>query len=217
MKGTPMNSFKQLIEHYSPNQKPILPVIVINDLDHAVPLAQALVAGGIPFLEVTLRTEQGLEAIKLIKQEVPEACVGAGTVINERQFELCLDMGAEFLISPGITKTLAHYAEDSPVPFVPGIDNESNDMLAMEHNIREVKFFPAEQAGGIPMLKALSAPFPELSFCPTGGINADNAGAYLALDSVMAVGGSWICPNSLIQEKQWTEITRLSNEATRPA
>lgn len=209
-----MNSFKQLIENYSPDQKPILPVIVINDLAHAVPLAQALVAGGIPFLEITLRTEHGLEAIKLIKQEVPEACVGAGTVINERQFELCLDMGAEFLISPGITKTLAHYAQDSPVPFVPGIANASNAMLALEHNINEVKFFPAEQAGGIPMLKALAAPFPELSFCPTGGINAENAGAYLSLDTVMAVGGSWVCPSPLIEQQNWTEITRLSQIAT---
>lgn len=208
-----MTSFKQLMDSYSPQRKPILPVIVINDINHAVPLAKALVSGGIPFLEITLRTDQGLEAIKRIKQEVPEACVGAGTVINERQFELCLDMGAEFLISPGITKSLAHYAEDSPVPFIPGIANASNAMLALEHDIKEVKFFPAEQAGGIPMLKALSAPFPELSFCPTGGINAENAGAYLALNSVMAVGGSWICPSQLIQEQKWSDITRLSQQA----
>ncbi|GLQ30522.1 bifunctional 4-hydroxy-2-oxoglutarate aldolase/2-dehydro-3-deoxy-phosphogluconate aldolase [Litoribrevibacter albus] len=208
-----MMSFKGLISQYSPQQKPILPVIVINDLEHAVPLAQALVDGGIHFLEITLRTEHGLEAIKLIKQEVPDACVGAGTVTNERQFEQCLDMGAEFLISPGITKAMAHYAEDSPVPYVPGIATASEAMLAMEHGITEVKFFPAEQAGGVPMLNALAAPFPELSFCPTGGINANNAGNYLSLAAVMAVGGSWVCPNALIQQGQWAEITRLSQQA----
>jgi 2-dehydro-3-deoxyphosphogluconate aldolase/(4S)-4-hydroxy-2-oxoglutarate aldolase len=208
-----MNRFEALIQEYSPNQKPVLPVIVIDDLNQAVPLAEALVAGGIHFLEITLRTEQALDAIKLIKQQVPQACVGAGTVTNERQFEQCLDMGAEFLISPGITSTLAHYATDSPVPYLPGVASASEAMMALEHDITEVKFFPAEQAGGVAMLKALSAPFPQLRFCPTGGIHAGNVAEYRALPSVTAVGGSWICPNDLIQQAQWAEITRLSQQA----
>lgn len=206
--------FEELMTHYqvskmSETRKAILPVIVIEDLDDAVPLAQALVAGGITMLEVTLRTAAALDAITAIKAALPEACVGAGTVTSERQFEDCLDAGAEFIISPGITPTLARYASDSPVPFVPGIASASDIMLAMEHNIHHVKFFPAGQAGGIPMLKALSAPFPDIRFCPTGGINAHNYQEYLAIDSVMAVGGSWICPNSLIQQKQWQAITDL--------
>ncbi|GAA3923107.1 bifunctional 4-hydroxy-2-oxoglutarate aldolase/2-dehydro-3-deoxy-phosphogluconate aldolase [Litoribacillus peritrichatus] len=203
------NSFKQLIEQYSPESKPVLPVIVIEDIEHAVPLAHALVNGGIHFLEITLRTEHGLEAIRRIKQEVPHACVGAGTVTNERDFENCLDAGAEFLISPGITPTLAKYAEDTPVPYLPGIASASELMLAQEYGLNELKFFPAEQAGGVKMLKALSAPFPDIRFCPTGGINADNAKQYLTLNSVMAVGGSWICPSELIQANQWQAITDL--------
>lgn len=188
------NKFQSLIEHYSPNQKPVLPVIVIKDLAEAVPLAQTLVANGVNFLEITLRTEHGLAAIKQIKEAVPEACVGAGTVINERQFELCLDAGAEFLISPGITPSLAKYSEDSPVPYLPGIASASELMVALEHGLEELKFFPAEQAGGVNMLKALSAPFADVKFCPTGGINEEKSKDYLALDCVMAVGGSWVCP-----------------------
>lgn len=204
-------SFQELIEQYSPTRKPILPVIVIDQLEHAVPLAEALVAGGLPFLEVTLRTDHALEAIRLIKQHVPEACVGAGTIINERQFEQCLDVGAEFLISPGITATLAKYANDAPVPYLPGISGASELMLALEHNLNELKYFPAEQLGGIPLLKALSAPFPQIKFCPTGGISANNAPDYLALEQVMAVGGSWVCPNTLIQASAWQDITRLAS------
>ena len=206
--------FDELMAQYhvsktSQTHKAILPVIVIEDLQDAVPLAKALLDGGITMLEVTLRTGVALEAIAAIKSALPEACIGAGTVTSERQFEDCLDAGAEFIISPGITPTLARYASDSPVPFVPGVASASDIMLAIEHDIHQVKFFPAGQAGGIPMLKALSAPFPSIRFCPTGGVNQQNFQEYLALDSVMAVGGSWICPNTLIKEKQWQAITDL--------
>jgi 2-dehydro-3-deoxyphosphogluconate aldolase/(4S)-4-hydroxy-2-oxoglutarate aldolase len=206
--------FDELMAQYhvsktSQTHKAILPVIVIEDLQDAVPLAKALLDGGITMLEVTLRTDVALEAIAAIKSALPEACIGAGTVTSERQFEDCLDAGAEFIISPGITPTLARYASDSPVPFVPGVASASDIMLAIEHDIHQVKFFPAGQAGGIPMLKALSAPFPSIRFCPTGGVNQQNFQEYLALDSVMAVGGSWICPNTLIKEKQWQAITDL--------
>lgn len=206
--------FDELMAQYhvsktSLTHKAILPVIVIEDLQDAVPLAKALLDGGITMLEVTLRTDVALEAIAAIKSALPEACIGAGTVTSERQFEDCLDAGAEFIISPGITPTLARYASDSPVPFVPGVASASDIMLAIEHDIHQVKFFPAGQAGGIPMLKALSAPFPSIRFCPTGGVNQQNFQEYLALDSVMAVGGSWICPNTLIKEKQWQAITDL--------
>ena len=205
--------FTQLIEQYSPGLKPVLPVIVIEEIDHAIPLAQALVAGGVNFLEITLRTEHGLEAIKRIKENVEGACVGAGTVTNEREFESCLDSGAEFLISPGITPTLAKYSEDSPVPYLPGIATASELMLAQEYGLNELKFFPAEQAGGVTMLQALLGPFPHLSFCPTGGINANNANNYRSINQVMAVGGSWICPSSLIRRQQWQEITELCKTA----
>jgi 2-dehydro-3-deoxyphosphogluconate aldolase/(4S)-4-hydroxy-2-oxoglutarate aldolase len=207
------NNFQTLIEQYSPNKKPILPVIVINSPETAVPLAKALVDGGIRFLEITLRTEHGLDAIRTLRKEVPSACIGAGTVTTPRQFDQCLEAGAEFIISPGLTARMAQHAHSNSTCYLPGIANASDLMLAQEYGLKELKFFPAEQAGGVSMLKALGAPFPDIHFCPTGGINGSNAQQYLELVNVVAVGGSWMCPSELVQTQNWSEITRLCQQA----
>lgn len=190
--------------------KPIIPVIVIHDLDDAIPLAKALVAGGIHMLEVTLRTEQGLQAISAIKEAVPEAIVGAGTVTTSKQLQQALNAGAEFIISPGISDSLCKQAVAYNVPYAPGIMTPSDIVTGLEYGIEMFKFFPADKAGGVPMLKALSGPFPNLTFCPTGGVSADNAGDYLALSNVVAIGGSWLCPQALIEAKDWEGITKLA-------
>ncbi|HUD29511.1 MAG TPA: bifunctional 4-hydroxy-2-oxoglutarate aldolase/2-dehydro-3-deoxy-phosphogluconate aldolase [Novosphingobium sp.] len=172
---------------------PVIPVLVIEDIEHALPIAEALVAGGLPALEVTLRTECAIEAIKVMKQ-VPGAMVGAGTVLTPDDLKRSIDAGAEFIVSPGLTPTLGQAALDAGIPFLPGTANASDVMLALEMGFDRLKFFPAMAAGGPPALKAISAPLLAARFCPTGGVTPENAAEWLALDAVLCVGGSWMVP-----------------------
>ena len=172
---------------------PVIPVIVIDDVAHAVPLAEALVAGGLRVLEVTLRTPAALPAIRAMKQ-VDGAIVGAGTVTNPRELDAALEAGSEFIVSPGLTETLGKAAIASGVPFLPGIANAGDIMRGLDLGLDRFKFFPAMAAGGLPALKALAAPFGQCRFCPTGGISLENAPEWLAFDPVLCVGGSWVSP-----------------------
>ena len=172
---------------------PVIPVIVIDDVDHAIPLAEALVAGGLRVLEVTLRTPAALSAIRAMKQ-VPGAIVGAGTVTGVADLNKALAAGAEFIVSPGLTDKLGKAAVAAGVPFLPGIANAGDIMRGLELGLDRFKFFPAMAAGGLPALKALAAPFGQCRFCPTGGISLDNAAEWLAFDPVLCVGGSWVSP-----------------------
>jgi 2-dehydro-3-deoxyphosphogluconate aldolase/(4S)-4-hydroxy-2-oxoglutarate aldolase len=172
---------------------PVIPVLVIEDIEHALPIAEALVAGGLPALEVTLRTECAIEAIKVMKQ-VPGAVVGAGTVLSPDDLKRSIDAGAEFIVSPGLTPMLAEAAYKAQVPFLPGTANASDVMFALECGFDRLKFFPAMAAGGPPALKAISAPLSRARFCPTGGVTLGNAPEWLALDAVLCVGGSWMVP-----------------------
>jgi 2-dehydro-3-deoxyphosphogluconate aldolase/(4S)-4-hydroxy-2-oxoglutarate aldolase len=172
---------------------PVIPVIVIEDVAHAIPMAQALVAGGLPVLEVTLRTEAGLDAIRAMKT-VPGAIVGAGTVLNARDLDASIEAGAEFIVSPGLTPALGKEAVASGIPFLPGVANAADIMLGLDLGLAHFKFFPAATSGGIPALKALTGPFGAIKFCPTGGITLANAPEWLAIDPVLCVGGSWLVP-----------------------
>jgi 2-dehydro-3-deoxyphosphogluconate aldolase/(4S)-4-hydroxy-2-oxoglutarate aldolase len=189
---------------------PVLPVMVIPSLDQALPLADALLAGGIKVLEITLRTDCALEAIALIAKERPDAVVGAGTVLTPKDAEKAAKAGAKFLVSPGLTKTLAH---QDALPLLPGVATSSEVMKALEWGFTHLKFFPAVPAGGIPYLKGIGGPLPQAKFCPTGGIDAKNAGDFLAQDNVLCVGGSWVAPAKAMNEGNWAEITRLAAEA----
>ncbi len=192
---------------------PIVPVMVINNAEHAVPLARALVEGGITVLEITLRTKAALESIRRIKAQVPDAIVGAGTIINVDTLNQAIEAGAEFIVSPGTTEKMIDAAIATGIPLLPGVANPSEAMRLLEKGLTEMKFFPAEAAGGIPMLKSIGAPIPQISFCPTGGINQNNVKAYYDLPNVACVGGSWMCASSLVDAENWSEITRLSQEA----
>lgn len=195
------------------NASAVIPVITINHLNTAVDLAQALVAGGIRTLEITLRTPEGLEAIRLIKKEVPNAIVGAGTVINGEQLRAVADAGAVFAISPGFNIALAQAAQENTIALIPGIATAGELMLALEYHIDTMKFFPAEAIGGQALLKSLYGPFPQVKFCPTGGIGLHNAADYLKLPNVLCVGGSWLTPKDLIAQRDWASITALAKEA----
>ena len=192
---------------------PVIPVITLDRVEDAVPLAEALVAGGLKVLEVTLRTEAAIEGIKQIIKHVPGAIVGTGTVCNEQQIRLSEDIGCQFMISPGATDKLLQAAQKSSVPFLPGISSVSELMRGLEYGHRDFKFFPAEAAGGVPVLKAMAGPFGDVKFCPTGGIGLHNVLAYLGLPNVLCVGGSWIAQPKLIQAKNWAEIEKLAREA----
>ena len=194
---------------------PVMPVMVINQLDQAVPLAKALVEGGLKVLEITLRTPVALDAIRRIKAEVPGAIVGAGTIINTETLQQALDAGAEFIVSPGVTDSVIDAAIASGVPILPGVITPSEVMKLLEKGITAMKFFPAEAAGGIPMLKSLGGPLPQVTFCPTGGVNPKNAPEYLALSNVACVGGSWMAPAELFDACDWAEITRRAAEAAK--
>ncbi len=172
---------------------PVIPVLVVDDVAHAVPIAQALVAGGLPVLEVTLRTPCALDVIAAMR-EVPGAVVGAGTVLNPADLEASLKAGAEFIVSPGLTPALGQAAVASGVPFLPGTANAADIMLGLDLGLTRFKFFPAEASGGMAALKAIAAPFGMARFCPTGGITLASAPAWLALDAVLCVGGSWMVP-----------------------
>lgn len=198
-------------------QGPVVPVIVINKLEHAVPMAKALVAGGVRVLEVTLRTECALEAICLIAKEVPDAIIGAGTVINEKQFEEVVRAGAQFVISPGLTDSLLKAAVAGSVPLIPGISTVSELMLGMSYGLNAFKFFPAEANGGVKALQAIAGPFAQVRFCPTGGITPDNYRDYLALKSVLCIGGSWLVPADALETGDYDRITRLARDAVENA
>ena len=188
---------------------PVIPVIAINQIEHAIPLAQALVAGGIRNLEVTLRTDCALDAIRLIAQEVEGACVGAGTVCNAAQFEQAVSAGANFVVSPGSSAALFEVAANS-VPLLPGAVTASEVMAAREAGFNILKFFPASTSGGAAVIKAFAGPFGDIRFVPTGGINLDNATDYLSLNNVRAVGGSWLTPADAINDERWDVITELA-------
>ncbi len=192
---------------------PIVPVVVIEDIKDAVPLAQSLVEGGIPIIEVTLRSSCALEAIELIAKNVPKMRVGAGTILNPTQLEQAQNRGAEFLISPGLTIKLLEHAKKKDMPLIPGVSSSSEVMQALELGYNALKFFPAEYCGGVKLLNAFNGPFKGVKFCPTGGISADNMRSYLDLENVLCVGGSWLTPKDLIQNKEWDKITEICKRA----
>ncbi|KMT71360.1 keto-deoxy-phosphogluconate aldolase [Helicobacter pylori] len=188
---------------------PIVPVVVIEDIKDAVPLAQSLIEGGIQIIEVTLRSSCALEAIELIAKNVPKMRVGVGTILNPTQLEQAQNRGAEFLISPGLTIKLLEYAKKKDMPLIPGVSSSSEVMQALELGYNALKFFPAEYCGGVKLLNAFNGPFKGVKFCPTGGISTDNMRSYLNLENVLCVGGSWLTPKNLIQNKEWDKITEI--------
>jgi 2-dehydro-3-deoxyphosphogluconate aldolase/(4S)-4-hydroxy-2-oxoglutarate aldolase len=196
---------------------PVMPVVQFSDPDHAIPVAQALRQGGIAVLEVVLRTPASIEAIRRIRAEVPDVVVGAGTVTDLVKLDAAVEAGCEFLITPGLTPTMAKACQELPIPVVPGVSCASDIMLGMEYGFTAFKFFPAEASGGIKALKALAGPFGDITFCPTGGISPENLAAYLALDCVSCVGGSWLTPNALLKRQAWSEVTSLTQQAVAAA
>jgi 2-dehydro-3-deoxyphosphogluconate aldolase / (4S)-4-hydroxy-2-oxoglutarate aldolase len=192
---------------------PVIPVIVLNDVAHAVPMARALVAGGIRMLEVTLRTSQALACIEAIAKEVPEAIVGAGTVRNAADAKAAANAGAKFAVSPGYTPTVGQACRDEGLSLLPGVATGSEIMMAQEDGYTELKFFPAMQAGGPAMLKAWGGPFFDVRFCPTGGVTAQNASEFLSLSNVACVGGSWLVPAEALAKGDWARIEMLAREA----
>lgn len=188
---------------------PIIPVVIIENIKDAVPLAQSLIEGGIHIIEVTLRSSCALEAIELIAKNAPKMRVGAGTILNSAQLEQAQNRGAEFLISPGLTIKLLEYAKKKDMPLIPGVSSSSEVMQALELGYNALKFFPAEYCGGVKLLNAFNGPFKGVKFCPTGGISADNMHSYLNLENVLCVGGSWLTPKNLIQNKEWDKITEI--------
>ncbi len=193
---------------------PVVPVLVIDDLDHAKPLAEALVAGGLPALEVTLRTHCALDAIRAMA-EVPGGVVGAGTLLTPADVKAAKAAGATFGVSPGATDRLIAACEDEGLPLLPGAVTASEIMALLERGYTVQKFFPAEQSGGAAFLKSIGAPIPQVKFCPTGGISLKNAGDYLALKNILCVGGSWVAPKEAMARGDWAEVTRLAAEAKR--
>ncbi len=192
---------------------PIVPVVVIENIKDAVPLAQSLIEGGIPIIEVTLRSSCALEAIELIAKNVPKMHMGAGTILNPTQLEQAQNRGAEFLISPGLTIKLLEHAKKKDMPLIPGVSSSSEVMQALELGYNALKFFPAEYCGGVKLLNAFNGPFKGVKFCPTGGISADNMRSYLNLENVLCVGGSWLTPKDLVQNKEWDKITEICKRA----
>ena len=192
---------------------PVVPVVVVTDAADAVPLARALVAGGLPAIEVTLRTPAALDAIRAIAAEVPDAVVGAGTVLSPAQVADSVAAGARFLVSPGWTDVLLDAMKRSGVPFLPGVSTTSEVVALLERGVREMKFFPAQAAGGTAYLTSLASPLPQARFCPTGGIGPASAPEYLALPNVGCVGGSWMLPEDAIAARDWGRIETLAREA----
>lgn len=191
----------------------VIPVIVLNDVAHAVPMARALVAGGIRMLEITLRTPQALDCMRAIAAEVPEAVVGAGTIRSVADAKAALAAGARFGVSPGYTTSIGKACQDIGLPLLPGVATGSEIMQAQEDGYTELKFFPAMQAGGPNLLKAWAGPFADIKFCPTGGVSLENAPTLLALPNVVVVGGSWLTPADVMARGDWVTITKLASEA----
>ncbi|QLE71849.1 bifunctional 4-hydroxy-2-oxoglutarate aldolase/2-dehydro-3-deoxy-phosphogluconate aldolase [Streptomyces rectiverticillatus] len=194
---------------------PVLPVAVLPDASDAVPLARALVAGGLPAIEVTLRTDAALDAIRAVAAEVPEAVVGAGTVLSPAAADAAVRAGARFLVSPGWTDPLLEALRETGLPFLPGVSTVSEVMALLERGVSDMKFFPAQAAGGAPYLRSLASPLPGARFCPTGGIGPGTAPAYLALPNVPCVGGSWMLPPAALARRDWPRVTQLARRAAR--
>jgi len=195
--------------------QPVIPVLKIGNVAHAVPLARALVAGGLPAIEITLRTPAALDAIRAVAKEVPEAVVGAGTILSGEDFVKAADAGSRFIVSPGSTPELLETAEKSDVPLLPGATTPSEIMALQARGYEILKFFPAEQSGGLPFLKALASPLAAIRFCPTGGISLKNAPNYLAQPNIVCVGGSWVAPDADIEAGNWQRIEELAREASQ--
>ncbi|MFE2627193.1 MULTISPECIES: bifunctional 4-hydroxy-2-oxoglutarate aldolase/2-dehydro-3-deoxy-phosphogluconate aldolase [Streptomyces] len=192
---------------------PVVPVVVVDDPSDAVPLARALVAGGLRAIEVTLRTPAALDAIRAVADAVPDAVVGAGTVLTPEQVTRSVEAGARFLVSPGWTDALLDAMRASGVPYLPGVSTASEVVALLERGVRELKFFPAEAAGGTAYLRSLYGPLPQVRFCPTGGIGPDSAPDYLALPNVACVGGSWMLPADAVAARDWGRVEALAREA----
>lgn len=193
---------------------PVVPVIVVDNLEDAVPLAQALYNGGLKVLEITLRTSIALDAISAMVKALPDdAVIGSGTVVTPKDLQDSIDAGARFMVSPGTTPALIEAAKKSDVPLLPGIATPSEAMNLYTQGFTHMKFFPAESAGGVSMVKSIGGPLPQITFCPTGGINLEKAPSYLALPNVACVGGTWMIPKNLVAEKKWQEIEGLARQA----
>ncbi|MCY1206775.1 KHG/KDPG aldolase [compost metagenome] len=192
---------------------PVIPVLEFHSVDEALHVSEALVTGGLPLLEITLRTPVALEAIRAVAAALPQACVGAGTVLNVEQLHAVRDAGAQFAVSPGLTPALAKGAQGAGISLLPGVATASEAMAALEAGFTFLKFFPAQAAGGVPMLKSLGGPLPQLRFCPTGGIDAALAPTYLALPNVVCVGGSWVVPKDAVASGDWGRIRTLAEQA----
>ena len=193
--------------------QPVIPVLKIDDAGNAVPLARALARGGLPVIEITMRTPGALEAIRRAAAEVPDAVVGAGTILTAAQFEQAAKAGSRFIVSPGASREVVAAARGSEVPLLPGAITPSEMMAALEQGLDFLKFFPAEQAGGAAFLKSLASPFQGLRFCPTGGVSLKNATDYLSLPNVICVGGSWVAPDEAVKSGDWALIERLARDA----
>ncbi|GKW51457.1 MULTISPECIES: bifunctional 4-hydroxy-2-oxoglutarate aldolase/2-dehydro-3-deoxy-phosphogluconate aldolase [Pseudoalteromonas] len=193
---------------------PVVPVVVIEKLEDAAPLARALYNGGLKALEITLRTPIAAEAVKLMKEAVPEAYVGTGTVVDKATFNASVEAGADFMVSPGVNDELLALAKDTDIPFLPGAATPSEVMKLASHGFKFLKFFPAEAAGGTAMLKSIGGPLPQVTFCPTGGISLETAPNYLALKNVICVGGTWMLDKQLIENKDWQAIEALARQAS---
>jgi len=195
--------------------QPVIPVLKIDDVAHAVPLARALASGGLRVIEITLRTDSALESIRRVAAEVEDAVVGAGTILNGRQFDQAAQAGSRFIVSPGLSASVLSAAKSSFVPLLPGAITPGEMMTALENDIDFLKFFPAEQAGGAAFLKALASPFAGLRFCPTGGVSQKNVRDYLGLPNVVCVGGSWVAPDDKLKAGDWAGIEALAREASQ--
>lgn len=191
---------------------PIIPVLVIKNVEDALPIARALLAAGIKVLEVTLRTPAALDVIKIIADELPEAYIGSGTVINREMLQRCQEAGAKFAISPGLTKNLLQAGNEGNIALIPGISSISEMMDAIDFGYDHLKFFPAEASGGIKAIQSISGPFPDIRFCPTGGINLNNVSNYLALPNIVCCGGSWLVTDEIVKNKDWSKITELAEQ-----
>ena len=192
---------------------PLIAVITLEHSEDAVPLAEALVSGGIFAIEVTLRTDGAVDGIRNIIEAVPEAIIGTGTVCNEQQISLSQDLGCSYMVSPGSPPRLLEAGQRASIPLLPGVSTVSELMEGMQYGYRDFKLFPAHAVGGVHFIKALMGPFPGLKFCPTGGVNLANIAEYLVLENVLSVGGSWVAPKDLVREKKWSEIEQLASQA----
>ena len=208
---------KLTIEQVLKRARPVLPVLVIEDVSLALDLARALHAGGVEVLEVTLSTPRALDALAAIRKELPQLLVGAGTLIHSEQFLEAREAGAQFAVSPGCTERLAAAAEDSGLPYLPGVMTPSEILLALEYGYRSLKLFPADGSTSVKMLKSFKGPFTGIRFCPTGGVTPDNLLSFLRLPNVACVGGTWLAPSNLVRARAWDQITQLACEARESA